>query len=76
MASKEGQIDLKGMKCQTSEGISKDIEIQYTLPQWTQNMRDYLKSAMSYCNAKTLGDFIGKVQLTTISNNAQLAINQ
>ena len=39
-------------------------------------MADYLRSAMSYCNAKTLDRFIGKQQCILLSNNTQNAINK
>lgn len=39
-------------------------------------MKDYLRSAMSYCNVKRLQDFIGTSKVTIISNNAKNAINK
>ena len=54
----------------TAEGITKYQKIEYTLEQWTQNFNDYLKSAMSYCNAKTLNDFVGKAEYIFITQNA------
>ncbi len=76
MASKEGMIDL-GLKKHTAEGIVRYIPIKYdSLHQWTSNMEDYLRSAMSYCNAKSLQDFIGTPRVTVISNNAKNAINK
>ena len=35
----------------TAEGITKYQRVEYTLEQWTENFKDYLRSAMSYCNA-------------------------
>lgn len=75
MASKEGMKDL-GLTKHTAEGISKYIEVKYTLAQWTKNMEDYLRSAMSYCNVKSLQKFIGTPRVTVISNNAKNAINK
>lgn len=51
----------------TAEGITKYQNVEYTLYQWTENFYDYLKSAMSYCNAKNLEDFIGKANYVFIS---------
>ena len=34
------------------------------------NFEDYLRSSMSYSNAKTLNQFIGKAQIIKISDNA------
>lgn len=55
----------------TAEGITKYQKVEYTLEQWTQNFTDYLRSAMSYCNAKTLDDFIGKAQYEFITEAAR-----
>lgn len=55
----------------TAEGITKYQKVEYTLEQWTENFKDYLKSAMSYCNAKTLNDFIGKAQYIFITDAAR-----
>jgi IMP dehydrogenase/GMP reductase len=54
----------------TAEGVTRYQKVEYTLAQWTENFRDYLKSGMSYCNAKTLDDFIGKAQYVFITQNA------
>lgn len=76
MASKEGMNDLH-LKKHTAEGICKYIPIKYdSIEQWSENMADYLRSTMSYCNAKTLDRFIGKQQCILLSNNAQNAINK
>lgn len=76
MASKEGMNDLH-LKKHTAEGICKYIPIKYdSIEQWSENMANYLRSAMSYCNAKTLDIFIGKQQCILLSNNAQNAINK
>lgn len=74
MASKEGQIALNGKVTHTAEGISKFIPIKYSLYQWTENMKDYLRSAMSYCNAKTLKEFTP--QTIIISNNTFNSVNK
>ena len=55
----------------TSEGITKYQKVEYTLEQWTENFRDYLKSAMSYTNAKKLDDFIGVAQYVFITDAAR-----
>ena len=76
MASKQGMKDLHLNK-HTAEGITRYIPIKYdSLHQWTSNMEDYLRSAMSYCNVKRLQDFIGTPKVTIISNNAKNAINK
>ena len=76
MASKQGMKDLH-LDNHTAEGIVKYIPIKYdSLHQWASNMKDYLRSAMSYCNVKRLQDFIGTPKVTIISNNAKNAINK
>lgn len=55
----------------TAEGITKYQKIEYSLSQWTENFKDYLKSAMSYCNAKKLDDFIGVAQYVFITDAAR-----
>lgn len=55
----------------TAEGITKYQKVEYTLEQWTENFKDYLRSAMSYCNAKKLSDFIGVAQYVFITENAR-----
>lgn len=55
----------------TAEGITKYQRVEYTLGQWTENFKDYLRSAMSYCNAKNLNDFIGKAQYVHITEQAR-----
>lgn len=55
----------------TAEGITKYQKVEYTLAQWTENFKDYLRSAMSYCNAKNLEEFIGKAQYIFITSEAK-----
>lgn len=57
MSTKEVQKKWKKTNLKTSEGISKVNKVDYTLEQWNQNFKDYLKSAMSYTNSKNLEDF-------------------
>jgi hypothetical protein len=57
-------------KLKTSEGIIKYNKIEYTVESWTENFVDYLKSAMSYSNCKSLEDFIGLNNYVFITENA------
>lgn len=76
MSTKRAQQE-RGLHClKTSEGTSHFYPIKYTLRQWTQNMKDYLKSAMSYCNKKSIEDFIGKVTLIPNSPLVKSTINK
>ena len=57
MSTKEVQKKWGRENLKTSEGIVKTNPVEYTLGQWTENFKDYLKSAMSYTNSKTLDEF-------------------
>lgn len=76
MASKEGQNDLYGKKKHTAEGICRKIGINTTIKQWSKNAEDYIRSAMSYCNAKTLSEFKLKTKTIIISINTFSSINE
>ena len=71
MSTKAVQRSWGKSKLVTAEGITKYQKIEYTLPQWTENFKDYLRSAMSYCNAKKLDDFIGVAQYVFITEAAR-----
>jgi IMP dehydrogenase/GMP reductase len=70
MSTKEVQRDWGKEKLTTSEGVVRRHKVEYTLAQWVENFEDYLKSAMSYTDKKTLPEFIGKVQYNFISGNS------
>jgi hypothetical protein len=76
MASREGQIAMNGAKTKTSEGVKKSLEVEYTMQGWTENFIDYLRSAMSYTNNKTLEQFINETNLTVNSQNAVDVVNK
>ena len=75
MASKAGQIAMKGKKVHTSEGIEKMLPVTYTMSTWVENFTDYIRSAMSYTNSKTLND-LRQAQVVLISNNTYNSINK
>jgi hypothetical protein len=60
----------------TSEGTTKHFYVKYTVKQWVDNMIDYLRSAMSYCNAHNLKSFIGNQDLIVNSVNETNAVNK
>lgn len=76
MASKEGQVAMNGAKTTTSEGITKVLSVEYTIAGWIENMRDYLKSAMSYTGHRTLKEFIGGCDVVVCSPIAEGSINR
>ena len=77
MSTKKAQelIDPNKSK-KTAEGKHSIIKVQYTINQWTENMIDYLKSAMSYCGARTLNEFISKSDLMINSSGAINSVNK
>lgn len=77
MASAEGQKDIYGKKIKTAEGIKKNIPVLTTLSKWSQNMSDYMRSAMSYTGIKNIKNF-GPENVTChiISEEAKKSINQ
>ena len=75
MASKAGQIAMKGKKVHTSEGIEKMFDVTYTMGTWVENMTDYLRSAMSYTNSRTL-DELRSADVVLISQNTYNSVNK
>ena len=76
MASKKGQIDLKGKKEQISEGTIKTIKIEYTMEKWVKRCIHYLRTAMSYTDCETIDEFKIKPKLIVGSSNAIFAVNK
>lgn len=75
MASKEGQIDINGIKTKTAEGIVKTLPCTTNINKWVDNMVSYIKSAMSYTNIKSIYQF-DKVTLILISDKTNNSINK
>ena len=77
MSTKKAQTMINPYaKTKTSEGCTKYIKVKDTVKQWTENMCDYLRSAMSYTDKPNLHEFIGKPQLVVNSSCAILAVNK
>lgn len=78
MSTKRAQRLIKpdGENLKTSEGVEKFVDCTHTMKQWSENMEAYLRSAMSYCNAFKLDDFIGKVDLIKNSPAEIQAVNK
>lgn len=70
MSTKEVQKKWGKELLTTSEGVIRFRKVEYTLEKWVENFEDYLRSAMSYSDAKTLNDFIGQVEIINITDNA------
>lgn len=66
-SSEQGQIDRFGKVKSNPEGIVKHIPVTTNLSEFCDKFEAALRSAMSYCNATTLQEFIGKVQWEPMS---------
>ena len=66
-SSEEGQMDRFGKVKSNPEGVAKWIPVTQTLKDFEDKFEAALRSAMSYCNAQTLQDFIGKVDYEIMS---------
>ena len=75
MSTKAVQKKWDKQKLTTSEGISKYNKVEYTLDKWVENLEDYLKSAMSYTNSKTLAEF-KETEYVFITQNALNRFNK
>lgn len=75
MSTKEVQKKWGNTKLKTAEGITRWYRVEYDLYKWTENFSDYLKSAMSYTNAKTLEEFRG-CRIEMITQNAFKRFNK
>lgn len=76
MSTKEVQKNWGNEKIKTSEGVVRIRPVEYTLSQWSQNFEDYLRSAMSYTNCRTLEEFRGHVKLNLISEQSYQRFNK
>jgi len=76
MSTKEVQKKLGKSKINTSEGIVIYRNIEYFLSGWIENFKHYLRNQMSYCNAKTMEEFIGNVKFIKITKNAYDRFNK
>jgi isopentenyl diphosphate isomerase/L-lactate dehydrogenase-like FMN-dependent dehydrogenase len=68
MSTKRAQKEMGRTTLKTSEGKFLSITKEYTLSGWAENMDSYLRSAMSYCDSRTLTEFREKVEIHIVSN--------
>jgi GMP reductase len=76
MSTKEVQKKWGKKKLTTSEGVIRVRKVEYSLNKWVENFEDYLRSAMSYTDSKTLNEFIGNVKIIKITENAYNRFNK
>lgn len=74
MASIHGQADLGKTQLSTPEGVEKEVVVEFKLDDWVHQMIDYLRSAMSYTNSRTI-DELKDSDVVLISNNTKNSIN-
>ena len=48
---------IKNNKYKTAEGLIKKQKVEYSIEGWVENEIDYLRSAMSYTNSRTLDEY-------------------
>jgi len=75
MSTKMAQKEMGNEKTKTSEGRHEEVTKEYTLSGWCENMHDYMCSAMSYCDSKTLNEFKEKAVCQVISPNSSRQVN-
>ena len=75
-SSEQGQLDRFGKVKANPEGTSVMVSVDTTLKELTDKFEAALRSAMSYCGAKTLDDFIGKVKYEYMSPDEFRAYNK
>lgn len=75
-SSEQGQLDRFGKVKANPEGTSVMVSVDTTLKEFTDKFEAALRSAMSYCGAKTLNDFIGKVKYEYMSPDEFSAYNK
>lgn len=76
MASRDGQIALNGKKTKTSEGLTKTLNVEYTMDGWVNNFTDYLCSAMSYTDSRELEIFKRNTKLIVNSQCEIKSVNK
>lgn len=76
MSTKQAQKAMRKTVFKTSEGVVRYRKVEYRLQGWVENFEHYLRNAMSYTNAKTLEDFIGKVDICQITREAYDRFNK
>ncbi len=76
MSTKEAQKAMGKTSFKTSEGVVRYRKVEYHLSGWVENFKHYLRNAMSYSNAKTLDDFVGKVEICQITTKAYDRFNK
>lgn len=75
MSTKSAQKDMGNTQLKTAEGRTLELEKEYYLEGWVENFDSYLRSAMSYCDSRSLKEFREKAICQVMSPNASFKIN-
>jgi IMP dehydrogenase/GMP reductase len=70
MSTKEVQRKWGNEVLKTSEGVVRYRPVEYSLNGWLDNFESYLRSAMSYVDARTLDEFVDNSEFINITNNS------
>ena len=73
MSTERAQAEMGNKRIKLAEGVEKWVPIEYTLHNWVQQFVAAISSSMSYCNARFLEDFIGKVRVEKASEGEYLS---
>ena len=76
MSTKGAQKAMGKTSFKTSEGVIRFRKVEYRLNGWVENFNHYLRNAMSYNNATTLDNFIGKTEICQITTRAYDRFNK
>ena len=63
MSTKRAQKECGNVCSKTSEGVVRPVKVEYPIAKWADNMKSFLASAMSYCNAKDIDEFRKNTEL-------------
>jgi len=76
MSTKSAQKAMGKTSFKTSEGVVRFRKVEYHLNGWVENFEHYLRNAMSYCDAQTLDEFVGKSKICQITTKAYDRFNK
>ena len=76
MSTKGAQKAMGKTVFKTSEGVVRYRRVEYHLSGWIENFEHYLRNAMSYCDAQTLDEFVGKAEICQITTKAYDRFNK
>lgn len=75
MSTKRAQKEMGNTTLKTSEGKFLNLTKEYTLLGWVENFDSYLRSAMSYCDSRSLEEFREKSVKQVVSEETIKNVN-